>query len=111
MRRPASDPASWPSYILPGEFPARNRSFHSTLESRPGFHLQRPAVPPDTHRPSTSVEDYLKAIFGLTQDGRPASNSALAEHLSIAPASVTGMVKRLKARLEALASIKVAPSA
>ena len=44
---------------------------------------------------SRSVEDYLKAIFGLSNSGNPASTSAIAEALDIQPASVTGMVKRL----------------
>ena len=44
---------------------------------------------------SRSVEDYLKAIFGLSSDGDPASTSAIADALDIQPASVTGMVKRL----------------
>lgn len=52
-------------------------------------------APPDSHRRSRSVEDYLKAVFGLTQAGGPASTSALAEQLAIQPSSVTGMVKRL----------------
>lgn len=49
----------------------------------------------DPRRLSRSVEDYLKAVFSLTEGGRPATTSALAEHLSVQPASVTGMVKRL----------------
>jgi DtxR family Mn-dependent transcriptional regulator len=44
---------------------------------------------------SPSVEDYLKAIYGLCESGDPASTSAVAEALDIQPASVTGMVKRL----------------
>lgn len=44
---------------------------------------------------SRSVEDYLKAIFGLSERGEPASTSAIAEALSVQPASVTGMVKRM----------------
>lgn len=44
---------------------------------------------------STSVEDYLKAVFSLTERGAPASTSAVAEILDVQPASVTGMVKRL----------------
>lgn len=44
---------------------------------------------------SRSVEDYLKAIYGLSQSGAPASTSAVAEALEVQPASVTGMVKRL----------------
>ena len=44
---------------------------------------------------SRSVEDYLKAIYGLSQTGEAASTSAIADALDIQPASVTGMVKRL----------------
>jgi DtxR family Mn-dependent transcriptional regulator len=44
---------------------------------------------------SRSVEDYLKAIYGLCEAGAAASTSAIAEALDIQPASVTGMVKRL----------------
>ncbi len=42
-----------------------------------------------------SVEDYLKTIFHLSEAGSPASTSDIAGHLDLAPASVTGMVKRL----------------
>lgn len=44
---------------------------------------------------SRSVEDYLKAIYGLCEAGDPATTTAIAEGLDIQPASVTGMVKRL----------------
>lgn len=44
---------------------------------------------------SRSVEDYLKAIFSLTERGEPASTSAVAQILDVQPGSVTGMVKRL----------------
>ena len=44
---------------------------------------------------SRSVEDYLKAIYGIADDGQPASTSAVAEALDVQPASVTGMVKRM----------------
>jgi len=44
---------------------------------------------------SRSVEDYLKAIYGLCEAGDAASTSAIAEALDIQPASVTGMIKRL----------------
>lgn len=48
------------------------------------------------HEPLTrSVEDYLKAIYRLTPEGRPASTSEIANLLELAPASVSGMVKRL----------------
>ena len=42
-----------------------------------------------------SVEDYLKAIYRLTPEGRPAATSEIANLLELAPASVSGMVKRL----------------
>jgi len=44
---------------------------------------------------SRSVEDYLKAIYGISENGEPATTSAIAEALDIQPASVTGMVKKL----------------
>ena len=46
---------------------------------------------------SRSVEDYLKAIYGLSGSGQPVSTSAIAEALDVQPASVTGMVKRMAA--------------
>lgn len=42
-----------------------------------------------------SVEDYLKAIYLLSRGGTPAGTSDIANLLELAPASVTGMVKRL----------------
>ena len=42
-----------------------------------------------------SVEDYLKAIYHLSGAGTPAATSDIAHLLDLAPASVTGMVKRL----------------
>ena len=44
---------------------------------------------------SRSVEDYLKAIFQLAERSEWASTTDIAERLGVAPASVTGMVKRL----------------
>lgn len=44
---------------------------------------------------SRSVEDYLKAIYDLSDAGEAASTSSIAEALEIQPASVTGMIKRL----------------
>lgn len=41
------------------------------------------------------VEDYLKAIYELERLGKPAETNAIAELLGIAPASVSGMVRRL----------------
>ncbi len=45
--------------------------------------------------PSPAAEDYLKAIYQLGRSGEAATTSALAERLDVAPASVTGMVKKL----------------
>jgi DtxR family transcriptional regulator, Mn-dependent transcriptional regulator len=42
-----------------------------------------------------SVEDYLKAIYQLSPEGRPASTSDIANLLALSAPSVTGMVKRL----------------
>lgn len=42
-----------------------------------------------------AVEDYLKAIYQLSEAGAPVSTSAIAERLGIAAGSVTGMLKRL----------------
>jgi DtxR family transcriptional regulator, Mn-dependent transcriptional regulator len=48
------------------------------------------------HEPLTpSVEDYLKAIYRLSPQGRTASTSEIAQRLELSPASVSGMVKRL----------------
>ncbi len=44
-----------------------------------------------------AAEDYLKAVFDLDRTAPPVTTSALAERLGVAPASVTGMVKRLAA--------------
>ncbi len=44
---------------------------------------------------SEAVDDYLKAIYQLAGDSKRASTVALAERLSVAPASVSGMLKKL----------------
>ncbi len=44
---------------------------------------------------SRSAEDYLKAIFQLTERADDAGTTEIANRLGIAPASVTGMVKRM----------------
>ncbi len=47
--------------------------------------------------PTPAVEDYLKAIYLLSEGegGAVVGTSAIAERLGVAPASVTGMLKRL----------------
>ncbi len=42
-----------------------------------------------------AVEDYLKAIYELQEEGGKVSTTRLSEQLHVAPASVTGMVKKL----------------
>jgi DtxR family transcriptional regulator, Mn-dependent transcriptional regulator len=43
----------------------------------------------------TSTEEYLEALYTLTQDGQAAGTTAISRRLNIAPASVTEMVKKL----------------
>jgi len=54
--------------------------------------MSPPTRPP---RLSRSAEDYLKAIYALSDRGEPASTSAIADALTVQPASVTGMIKRM----------------
>ena len=42
-----------------------------------------------------SIQDYLKSIYDLTEDGQPASTTSLALSLGVKPASVTGMLQKL----------------
>jgi DtxR family Mn-dependent transcriptional regulator len=42
-----------------------------------------------------SIQDYLKHIYELTENGEPASTNDLAARLGVKPASVTGMVQKL----------------
>jgi DtxR family Mn-dependent transcriptional regulator len=44
---------------------------------------------------STSTEEYLEALYSLTQDDKAASTKAISERLNIAPPSVTEMVQKL----------------
>jgi DtxR family Mn-dependent transcriptional regulator len=44
---------------------------------------------------TTSIQDYLKNIYELTESGTSASTNALAARLNINPASVTGMIQKL----------------
>lgn len=42
-----------------------------------------------------SIEDYIKAIFQLREDGASVPTSALADRLAVRPASVSNMLRRL----------------
>jgi DtxR family transcriptional regulator, Mn-dependent transcriptional regulator len=58
-------------------------------------------VPSGTHGPYTteSVDDYLKAILELGGEGQTlVTGTALAQHLGIRAASVTGMLQKLAAQ-------------
>jgi DtxR family Mn-dependent transcriptional regulator len=44
---------------------------------------------------TTAVEDYLKSIYEISRHDGRVTTSALAELLSVAPASATGMIKKL----------------
>lgn len=44
-----------------------------------------------------NIQDYLKTIYELSEDGSAASTSALAARLGIAAASVTGMLQKMAA--------------
>ncbi len=43
----------------------------------------------------TSTEEYLEALYTLTQDGQTATTSAVSKRLNIAPASATEMLQKL----------------
>ena len=47
---------------------------------------------------STSIEDYLEAIFFLMRDNVAARSKEIAERLQVKPASVTGMLQALRER-------------
>ena len=51
-----------------------------------------PDAPPALTAP---VEDYLKAIYDIERTGGSAATTGIAQRLAIAPASVSGMVRRL----------------
>ncbi len=53
-----------------------------------------------------SIQDYLKHIYELNEDGVPASTTELAGRLNVAPASVTGMLQKLAAAKPSLVVYK-----
>ncbi len=50
---------------------------------------------PHSAMTTQAIEDYLKVIFKLSASGKKVSTSAIAKKLSVAQASVTGMLKKL----------------
>jgi DtxR family transcriptional regulator, Mn-dependent transcriptional regulator len=53
---------------------------------------------------SAAVEDYLKTLYRLTLEQKPASTNAIAEQMGVTPASATGMIQRLAASQPPLAN-------
>ncbi|MCB0216313.1 MAG: metal-dependent transcriptional regulator [Chloroflexi bacterium] len=51
---------------------------------------------------SEAGENYIKALFELSSEDQRVTTTALAEHLGVAPASVTGMLKKLAAERPSL---------
>jgi DtxR family Mn-dependent transcriptional regulator len=63
---------------------------------------------------TAAMEDYLKTIYRLEEDGLPASTQAIAERMNVAAPSVTGMLKRLAElrliRYERYRSVELTPT-
>jgi len=51
---------------------------------------------------TTSIQDYLKVIYELTESGESASTNALAQKMNISAPSVTGMIQKLASSKPAL---------
>ncbi|PXY37020.1 transcriptional regulator [Prauserella sp. PE36] len=48
-----------------------------------------------SNRRSSSIEDYVRAIYGLVERGEPVTNTSLAARLEVSPSSASGMVTKL----------------
>lgn len=59
-----------------------------------------------TRNLSYSIEDYLKAIYELQQHNSPVTTTVLADRMGYAPASVTGMLKRMSINSPVLVKYK-----
>jgi DtxR family Mn-dependent transcriptional regulator len=46
-------------------------------------------------RPSASVEDYVRTIYGLSERGVAVTNTTLTQRLGLSPSSVSGMLNKL----------------
>lgn len=57
--------------------------------------MVKPSATPTAKLITPAHEDYLKAVYMLANSGIEVSNSALANHLGVTPASATNMVKKL----------------
>lgn len=65
-----------------------------TMISLPEELLDTP-TPGNVPHVSHAMEDYLKAVYRLKMDGKPATTQFLSEELGVSGPSVTNMVKRL----------------
>lgn len=48
-----------------------------------------------SNRRSSSIEDYVRAIYGLAERGEAVTNTTLAGRLEVSPSSASGMVTKL----------------
>lgn len=48
-----------------------------------------------SRRPSSSIEDYIRVIYGLVERGDDVTNTSLAGRLEVSPSSASGMVTKL----------------
>lgn len=55
---------------------------------------------------TVSIQDYLKNIYELTENGEAASTNTLAKRLNVSAPSVTGMVQKLASARPALVTYK-----
>ena len=52
--------------------------------------------------PNQTIQDYLKHIYNLTQNGQPANTNTLAESLELRPGTVSEMINRMSKMQPAL---------
>lgn len=68
---------------------------HAAAKNSARAPASAPETDADPGRMSAPVEDYLKAIYDLSGKSGTASTNDVAARLGVAPASVTGMIRRL----------------
>ncbi|MQA60443.1 MAG: helix-turn-helix domain-containing protein [Actinophytocola sp.] len=52
-------------------------------------------MPDRLNRRSSSIEDYVRVIYGLAERGEEVTNTSLASRLAVSPSSASGMVTKL----------------
>lgn len=55
-------------------------------------------MPDRLNRLSSSIEDYVRVIYGLAERGEEVTNTSLASRLGVSPSSASGMVTKLSQR-------------